>query len=70
MEILKKYLLFGGYVSMCRDMHIEDITKEGFPAPKKINGKSGKIRTEAKISRNDTCPCNSGKKYKNCCIKK
>ena len=25
------------------------------------------IRTEAKISRNDPCPCGSGKKYKKCC---
>ena len=23
-----------------------------------------------KISRNNTCPCGSGKKYKNCCLKK
>lgn len=27
-------------------------------------------RTEAKIGRNEPCPCGSGKKYKNCCIKK
>ncbi|MDR1573890.1 MAG: DnaJ domain-containing protein [Clostridiales Family XIII bacterium] len=26
-------------------------------------------RTEAKIGRNDPCPCGSGKKYKNCCGK-
>ena len=25
------------------------------------------IRKDAKISRNDPCPCGSGKKYKNCC---
>ena len=25
------------------------------------------IRTEEKVSRNDTCPCGSGKKYKKCC---
>ncbi|MBQ6907461.1 MAG: SEC-C domain-containing protein, partial [Clostridia bacterium] len=24
-------------------------------------------RTEAKIGRNDPCPCGSGKKYKKCC---
>lgn len=23
-----------------------------------------------KIGRNDPCPCGSGKKYKNCCLKK
>ena len=27
------------------------------------------IRKEAKIGRNDTCPCGSGKKYKKCCGK-
>ncbi len=26
-------------------------------------------RTEPKIQRNEPCPCGSGKKYKNCCIK-
>jgi uncharacterized protein YecA (UPF0149 family) len=24
-------------------------------------------RTTAKVGRNDTCPCGSGKKYKKCC---
>jgi|LULX01.1.fsa_nt_gb hypothetical protein len=28
------------------------------------------IRTEAKVGRNDPCPCGSGKKYKKCCLKK
>jgi len=28
------------------------------------------IRSEAKVGRNDTCTCNSGKKYKHCCINK
>ncbi len=27
-------------------------------------------REGAKIGRNDPCPCGSGKKYKNCCLKK
>jgi len=29
-----------------------------------------KKRTTKKIGRNDPCPCGSGKKYKNCCMKK
>lgn len=29
--------------------------------------KSGAIRKEKKIGRNDPCPCGSGKKYKKCC---
>ena len=28
------------------------------------------VRTEPKIGRNEPCPCGSGKKYKNCCLKK
>jgi len=28
------------------------------------------VRTEPKIGRNEPCPCNSGKKYKNCCLNK
>ena len=28
-----------------------------------------KVREHAKIGRNDKCPCGSGKKYKNCCLK-
>ncbi len=27
------------------------------------------VRTEAKIGRNDPCPCGSGKKYKRCCLR-
>jgi uncharacterized protein YecA (UPF0149 family) len=25
------------------------------------------VRKEAKVGRNDPCPCGSGKKYKKCC---
>jgi len=28
------------------------------------------VRTEPKIGRNEPCPCNSGKKYKKCCVNK
>lgn len=31
--------------------------------------KSGTIVKEAKVGRNDPCPCNSGAKYKKCCGK-
>jgi uncharacterized protein YecA (UPF0149 family) len=27
------------------------------------------VRVKTKVGRNHPCPCNSGKKYKNCCIK-
>ena len=28
------------------------------------------IRKDAKVKRNDPCPCGSGKKYKQCCANK
>lgn len=28
-----------------------------------------KVREHKKIGRNNKCPCGSGKKYKNCCLK-
>lgn len=28
------------------------------------------IKAEIKTDRNDSCPCGSGKKYKNCCMNK
>jgi len=27
-------------------------------------------RVDAKVGRNETCPCGSGKKYKQCCMNK
>jgi len=35
-----------------------------------VEVKSEPIRVEAKIGRNDPCPCGSGKKYKKCCLGK
>ena len=40
------------------------------PAQEKESPKTNKIDpryTGKKISRNETCPCGSGKKYKKCC---
>ncbi|CAM2005542.1 YchJ family protein [Acanthopleuribacter pedis] len=31
------------------------------------DGSSAQLRREAKVGRNDPCPCESGKKYKKCC---
>ena len=40
------------------------------PTPKSERGrKVVGVRTEKKIGRNEPCPCESGKKYKHCCIK-
>jgi preprotein translocase subunit SecA len=37
--------------------------------PERESSKEPVRRTEAKVGRNDPCPCGSGKKYKNCCGK-
>lgn len=53
---------WGGYIKWLRDNHIArwDSTSQGL------------IRlpqnTEKRINRNSPCPCDSGKKYKKCCI--
>lgn len=41
-------------------------------APKAVDNHKPETyrRTEEKVGRNDPCPCGSGKKYKNCCMKK
>jgi hypothetical protein len=35
-----------------------------------VNRKTTVVNEDAKIGRNDPCPCGSGKKYKKCCLKK
>jgi preprotein translocase subunit SecA len=41
-----------------------------------INASQGEVRLDPirnrghRVGRNDPCPCNSGKKYKNCCMRK
>ena len=47
------------------DIFTEERQKELYLEQKK----SGTIVKEAKIGRNDPCPCGSGKKYKKCCGK-
>lgn len=42
--------------------HIEGI-------PEEIVDRDYKLPIPQKINRNDKCPCNSGKKYKHCCLK-
>jgi uncharacterized protein YecA (UPF0149 family) len=35
-----------------------------------IDKRTGRPVVASKISRNDPCPCGSGKKYKKCCARK
>lgn len=43
------------------------------PIPKRLRGKVFEpVRNSSeqpKVNRNDKCPCGSGKKYKQCCLK-
>jgi preprotein translocase subunit SecA len=39
-----------------------------YGAPPAQSG-AGPVKREAKVGRNDPCPCGSGKKYKKCCLK-
>ena len=39
-------------------------------APEEVKKQETVRRQTPKIGRNDDCPCGSGKKYKNCCMKK
>ncbi|MBW1837631.1 MAG: tetratricopeptide repeat protein [Deltaproteobacteria bacterium] len=45
---------------------LENMRSELFPGLAGTEKKSGK-KKEAKVGRNDPCPCGSGKKYKKCC---
>lgn len=56
-----EYKLIQHYVEDMRYSHLSKKEREADILP---------VRTEPKISRNEPCPCGSGKKYKNCCINK
>lgn len=44
--------------------NIEDLAKAYMVRPRHIKP----LVKDAKVGRNDKCPCGSGKKYKNCCL--
>jgi len=46
------------------------LTKEKRKSIKKEYDKTKTVVKEAKVGRNDPCPCGSGKKYKKCCLDK
>ena len=58
-----------------RRVQIAKPLTEGFEntqnrAQKKVKIVNRPSTAEAKVGRNDPCPCGSGKKYKNCCMRK
>jgi len=56
-------------------LHAQEMMEQGsqqHPMPPEAMGEAPKTRpvtVEAKVGRNDPCPCGSGKKYKKCCGK-
>ena len=46
------------------------IPKQGAKVPPRQTKPETVRRDRPKVGRNDPCPCGSGKKYKNCCMKK
>jgi len=44
--------------------HLQDLCKEMVEPPTK----SQMLRSPPRISRNEKCPCGSGKKFKKCCM--
>lgn len=55
--------------SMAKDSDISQQQKEAIDNSQTSEKKEPIRRTEAKVGRNDPCPCGSGKKYKKCCGK-
>lgn len=47
---------------------IEPDEPEDISDVERLLNPSTPIRIEAKVNRNDPCPCGSGKKYKKCCM--
>ena len=48
---------------------VDGMAPPSAPVPQKPSKQQTFQRSEAKVGRNETCPCGSGKKYKNCCGK-
>ena len=44
--------------------------EQGAQVPERERTQETYRRTQPKVGRNDPCPCGSGKKYKNCCMRK
>jgi hypothetical protein len=63
------------YARSCNDGQVEgqsgaaDIAEDvGYSRSPNFYVQAPHIRESAKVGRNDTCPCGSGKKYKKCCL--
>ena len=62
--------MYEDLVSVMDKMIIDAILKARITAQPQEEVKQVVVNTGAKVSRNDPCPCGSGKKYKKCCYPK
>ena len=66
MDTFAKYAMMAGMAQP----YIYTNPYAGIKTPRAQRGrKVVAVRTEPKIGRNEPCPCESGKKYKKCCLK-
>ncbi|MDD2217276.1 MAG: preprotein translocase subunit SecA [Eubacteriales bacterium] len=69
----RKQVIAGGVNR--KDSFSDDVEEDPSEVPAKTNVPEREkkpetyVRKDAKVGRNDSCPCGSGKKYKNCCGK-
>ena len=61
-ESSRFYKMKGHWVYSRKDSILSSVPVPPMEKPKTI------IRDKAKVGRNDSCPCGSGKKYKKCCL--
>lgn len=73
-RLLKEYIRMTEMLEDGGGMYAQRYMDNMFDPSVKVisNGNDGVpfVRQNAKIGRNDPCPCGSGKKYKQCCMKK
>ena len=59
----------GDFTSLQAAIDNDQIKKLEILAQQYKKAHTQKVREYKKIGRNDPCPCGSGQKYKNCCLK-
>ncbi len=74
-NIVYEKLLFNMYKAKADWLYGIEVWKDIFDSEtrakiKKDYLKSGTVRKNKEVGRNEPCPCGSGKKYKKCCINK
>lgn len=68
-EFIANFTEFGIKKSLHEKGIFKKVSNQWFYVDGEIQKSKPFIRAEIKVSRNDPCPCGSGKKYKKCCSK-